>query len=45
MALLYILAMILLFSVSIFVHELGHFLAARACGMVADVFSDRKSVV
>lgn len=39
MALLYILAMILLFSVSIFVHELGHFLAARACGMVADVFS------
>ena len=31
--------MLLLFSLSIFVHELGHFLAARAFGMVADVFS------
>ena len=31
--------MFLLFSLSIFVHELGHFLAARAFGMVADVFS------
>ena len=39
MALLYVLAMLLLFSASIFVHELGHFLAARAFGMVADVFS------
>lgn len=39
MAFLYILAMLLLFSASIFVHELGHFLAARAFGMVADVFS------
>ena len=39
MALLYILAMLLLFSASIFVHELGHFLAARALGLVADVFS------
>lgn len=39
MAILYILAMLLLFSLSIFVHELGHFLAARAFGMVADVFS------
>ncbi len=39
MGLLYILAMLLLFSASIFVHELGHFLAARAFGMVADVFS------
>ena len=38
-ALLYILAMLLLFSASIFVHELGHFLAARALGLVADVFS------
>ena len=38
-SLLYILAMLLLFSASIFVHELGHFLAARAFGMVADVFS------
>jgi regulator of sigma E protease len=39
MSILYILAMLLLFSLSIFVHELGHFLAARAFGMVADVFS------
>lgn len=30
---------ILLFGLSIFVHELGHFLAARAFGMVIDVFS------
>jgi regulator of sigma E protease len=39
MVLLYIFAMLVLFSLSIFVHELGHFLAARAFGMVADVFS------
>ena len=39
MPVFYILAMLLLFSASIFVHELGHFLAARAFGMVADVFS------
>ena len=39
MSILYVLAMILLFSLSIFVHELGHFLAARALGLVADVFS------
>lgn len=39
MAVLYILAMLLLFSASIFVHELGHFLAARALGLAADVFS------
>ena len=39
MSFLYLLAMFLLFSASIFVHELGHFLAARAFGMVADVFS------
>lgn len=32
-------AVILLFGFTIFVHELGHFLAARACGMVVDVFS------
>lgn len=38
-SLLYLLAMLLLFGASIFVHELGHFLAARAFGMVADVFS------
>ncbi len=30
---------ILLFSVTIFVHELGHFIAARAFGMVVEVFS------
>ena len=39
MAVLYVLAMLLLFSASIFVHELGHFLVARAFGMIADVFS------
>ncbi|MDR0994474.1 MAG: RIP metalloprotease RseP [Verrucomicrobiota bacterium] len=39
MVVIYILAMLLLFSASIFVHELGHFLAARAFGMVVDVFS------
>ena len=39
MGILCILAMLLLFSASIFVHELGHFLAARALGLVADVFS------
>ncbi|HOO21799.1 MAG TPA: site-2 protease family protein, partial [Kiritimatiellia bacterium] len=39
MFLLPILAIALLFSLSIFVHELGHFLAARALGMAADVFS------
>ena len=39
MPFLYILAMLLLFSLSIFVHELGHFLAARALGLAADVFS------
>lgn len=38
-SLLYILAMLALFSLSIFVHELGHFLAARSFGMIADVFS------
>lgn len=37
--LLPILAILLLFSMSIFVHELGHFLVARALGLVADVFS------
>lgn len=29
----------LLFGLTVFVHELGHFLAARACGLVVDVFS------
>ena len=31
--------LILLFGISIFVHEFGHFLAARLCGLVVDVFS------
>lgn len=35
----FVIAVILLFGVTIFVHELGHFIAARACGMVIDVFS------
>ena len=39
MFLIPLLLIALLFSLSIFVHELGHFLAARALGMVADVFS------
>jgi regulator of sigma E protease len=34
-----ILLIILLFSLTIFVHELGHYLAARACGMIVEVFS------
>jgi len=29
----------LLFGLTIFVHELGHFIAAKACGLVVDVFS------
>lgn len=39
MLLLPVFSIALLFSLSIFVHELGHFLAARALGLVADVFS------
>lgn len=39
MTLLYICTIILLFSASIFVHELGHYLAARALGFVIDTFS------
>lgn len=34
-----LLAMFGLFGLSIFVHELGHFVAARSLGMAADVFS------
>ncbi len=34
-----IIKVILLFSVTIFVHELGHFIAARAFGMTVEVFS------
>ena len=33
------LMVVLLFGVTIFVHELGHYLVARWCGMVVDVFS------
>ncbi len=37
---LYTIAVILLlFGATIFVHELGHFLVARRCGMVIEVFS------
>lgn len=32
-------AVVLLFGFTIFVHELGHFLAARLCGLVVDTFS------
>jgi regulator of sigma E protease len=32
-------AVVLLFGITILIHELGHFLVARACGMVVDVFS------
>ena len=28
-----------LFAATIFVHELGHFIAARFCGMVVETFS------
>lgn len=38
-ALYTIVVVLLLFGVTIFVHEFGHFLAARACGLVVDVFS------
>ena len=34
-----VLAVLLLFSLTIFVHELGHFLVARWCGMAVDTFS------
>ena len=34
-----IVALVLLFSVTIFVHELGHFLLARWCGMIVETFS------
>lgn len=34
-----LLMVLLLFGATIFVHELGHFLVARWCGMVVDVFA------
>jgi len=39
MTLLLILAILLLFGVTVFVHELGHYLAARSCGLVVETFS------
>ena len=32
-------AVVIFFGFSVFVHEFGHFLAARLCGLVVDVFS------
>lgn len=34
-----IVAVLILFGATIFVHELGHFIAARLCGMVVEAFS------
>lgn len=34
-----LLVVLLLFGLTIFIHELGHFLVARWCGMVVDAFS------
>jgi len=40
MVALYTIAVVLfLFGITIFIHELGHFVVARWCGMVVDVFS------
>ena len=36
---MYIILAILIFSVLIFVHELGHFLAAKLCGVKVNEFS------
>ena len=36
---IYILAAILIFGVLIAVHELGHFLAAKACGVRVNEFA------
>ena len=36
---MYIIAAILIFGVLIAVHELGHFLAAKACGVRVNEFS------
>ena len=35
----YILVAVLIFGVLIAVHELGHFLAAKACGVTVNEFS------
>jgi regulator of sigma E protease len=34
-----VLIVVLFFGLSVFVHEFGHFLAAKLCGLVVDVFS------
>lgn len=34
-----VVVVVFLFGITIFVHELGHFLVARGCGMVVEVFS------
>ncbi|MCX6996199.1 MAG: RIP metalloprotease RseP [Kiritimatiellaeota bacterium] len=34
-----LIVVVLLLGLTIFIHELGHFLVARACGMVVDTFS------
>ncbi len=34
-----VLTVLLLFGVTIFIHELGHFLVARKCGLVVDAFA------
>lgn len=39
MGCLSVVVLIVLFGITIFVHEFGHFLAALACGMKVDVFS------
>jgi len=35
----YVVVVVILFSVTVFVHELGHFLVALRCGMIVDVLS------
>ena len=35
----YFLMMVLVFGVLIFIHELGHFLSARACGIAVKEFA------
>ena len=35
----YVLPFILIFTVLVFVHELGHYFAARQCGVRVEVFS------
>jgi regulator of sigma E protease len=35
----YIIYFVITIAILVFIHELGHFLAAKACGMRADVFA------